>query len=194
MTEEPEVPKNPRGYDATQNLEGMLATATGRRSFLGALLALGGACVGALLSVPLVRFAIFPLIRETTDTKWAPLGGTNEVSSLSNPVVRIIQIERLDGWRRAISEKAEYITKDPQGQVRVLSSVCPHLGCTVPWIREKKQFVCPCHNAIFSADGARIGGPALRGMDTLETKIEDGQLQVRFQYFRQLVATKEVIG
>jgi len=113
---------------------------------------------------------------------------------LSDPAVRTIQIERLDGWRRAISEKALYVTKDVQGEVRVLSSVCPHLGCTVPWNREKKQFICPCHNAIFSFDGARIAGPALRGMDTLETKIEDGQLQVRFQYFRQLVATKEVIG
>jgi menaquinol-cytochrome c reductase iron-sulfur subunit len=194
MTVEREDPKNPRGCEGAKTLEAMQSTATGRRSFLGALLALGGACVGALLSVPLVRFAIFPLIRETTDTRWAPLGGMNEFSSLSNPLMRTIQIEQLDGWRRAISEKAVYVTKDPQGQVRVLSSVCPHLGCTVPWNREKKQFVCPCHNAIFSPGGARIAGPALRGMDTLETKIEDGQLQVRFQYFRQLVATKEVIG
>jgi hypothetical protein len=31
-------------------------------------------------------------------------------------------------------------------------------------------------------------------MDTLESKVDDGRLQVRFQYFRQLVATKEVIG
>ena len=194
MTEEREVPKNPQGCEGAQNSEVPRPTATNRRSFLGVLLAMGSACVGALLSVPLVRFAIFPLIRETTDTKWAPLGGTNEFSSLSDPVVRTIQIERLDGWRRAISEKALYVTKDAQGEVRVLSSVCPHLGCTVPWNREKKQFICPCHNAIFSFDGARISGPALRGMDTLETKVEDGQLHVRFRYFRQLVATKEVIG
>jgi menaquinol-cytochrome c reductase iron-sulfur subunit len=194
MTEEPEVPRNTRGREATENLEVMQATATGRRSFLGALLAIGSACVGALLSVPLVRFTIFPLIRQTTDTKWAPVGGTNEFSSLSEPTVRTIQIERVDGWRRAISEKAVYITKDAQGGVRVLSSVCPHLGCTVPWNRDKQQFICPCHTAIFSPDGARIAGPALRGMDTLETKTEDGQLQVRFQYFRQLVSSKEVIG
>ncbi len=194
MTEEREVPKNPLGCESAQNLEVRQPTATGRRSFLGVLLAMGSACVGALLSVPLVRFAIFPLIRQTTDTKWAPVGPMNEFSSLSDPAVRTIQIERLDGWRRAISEKALYVTKDVRGEVRVLSSVCPHLGCTVPWNRDKKQFICPCHNAIFSFDGARIEGPALRGMDTLETKIEDGQLQVRFQYFRQLVATNEVIG
>jgi hypothetical protein len=28
-------------------------------------------------------------------------------------------------------------------------------------------------------------------MDTLEAKVEDGTLKVRYQYFRQLVATKE---
>jgi hypothetical protein len=31
-------------------------------------------------------------------------------------------------------------------------------------------------------------------MDTLQTSIQDGNLMVRFQYFRQLVADKEVVG
>jgi hypothetical protein len=31
-------------------------------------------------------------------------------------------------------------------------------------------------------------------MDTLESSVQDGQLLVRFQYFRQLVSDKEVIG
>lgn len=166
----------------------------GRRSFLGTLVALGTVCVGALLSIPLLRFALFPVLRRTTELKWSALGDVSEFSSLTEPVARTIQIERVDGWRKAISEKAVYVTKDAQGQLRVLSSVCPHLGCTVPWIRDKNKFICPCHVAIFSPDGARVSGPALRGMDTLETTVQDGQLMVPFQYFRQLVATKEVIG
>jgi len=194
MTGSGEVPKRPPSHEPVENRAATQSASRGRRSFLGVLVAMGSACVGALLSVPLVRFAIFPLIRQTTDTKWAPLGQLTDFSSLSDPVVRTIQIEQLDGWRRAVSEKSVYITRDAQGRVQVLSSVCPHLGCTVPWNREKKQFACPCHNASFSPDGARIAGPALRGMDTLESKVADGQLQVRFQYFRQLVSTKEVIG
>jgi hypothetical protein len=31
-------------------------------------------------------------------------------------------------------------------------------------------------------------------MDTLDTTVQDGQLAVRFEYFRQLVPDKEVIG
>jgi Rieske Fe-S protein len=165
-----------------------------RRSFLGTLLALGSLCVGALLAVPLIRFALFPLLRRTTELKASPVGSLTEFSSLSEPIERTIQIEEVDGWRKAISEKAVYVTKNGQGQLLVLSSICPHLGCTVPWVSEKRKFICPCHGAVYAPDGARISGPCLRGMDTLETSEQDGQLLVRFQYFRQLVADKEVIG
>ncbi len=165
-----------------------------RRSFLGVLLGLGSVFVGAILSVPLIRFTFFPLIRRTTDVKNSSLGELGEFSSLTEPVMRTIQIEQVDGWRKAVSEKAVYITKDDHGKLRVLTSICPHLGCTVPWNKGKNQFVCPCHGATFSADGTRVSGPSLRGMDTLETAVQDGQLQVRFQYFRQLVSDKEAIG
>jgi len=165
-----------------------------RRSFLGALVALGSAFVGALLSVPLIRFAIFPLIRRTTDLKSSPVGSISEFSSLTDPAMRTIQIEQIDGWRKTVSEKIVYITKDQQNQLSVLTSICPHLGCTVPWNKEKKQFICPCHGGTFSADGSRVSGPSQRGMDTLETSVQDGQLLVRFQYFRQLVSDKEIVG
>jgi menaquinol-cytochrome c reductase iron-sulfur subunit len=165
-----------------------------RRSFLGVLLGLGSLFVGALLSVPLIRFALFPLIRRTTELKSSPVGEIGEYSFLTEPVRRTIQIELIDGWRKATSEKVVYVTKDNQGQLRVLTSICPHLGCTVPWNKGKKQFVCPCHGGTFAADGTRVSGPSLRGMDALETSVQDGQLLVRFQYFRQLVSDKEVIG
>jgi menaquinol-cytochrome c reductase iron-sulfur subunit len=165
-----------------------------RRSFLGALLGLGSVFVGGLLSVPLIRFALFPLLRRTTELKSSSVGELNEFSSLTDPVLKIVQIEQVDGWRKTISEKAVYVTKDSKGQLHVLSSICPHLGCTVPWNKEKNEFICPCHGATFAPDGSRVSGPSRRGMDTLETTVQDGQLQVRFQYFRQLVSDKEVIG
>jgi menaquinol-cytochrome c reductase iron-sulfur subunit len=165
-----------------------------RRSFLGALVALGSVFVGALLSVPLIRFAIFPIIRRTTDLKSSRVGSLSEFSSLTEPALRTIQIEQIDGWRKTVSEKVVYITKDQRNQLSVLSSICPHLGCTVPWNKEKKQFICPCHGGTFSVDGSRVSGPSQRGMDTLETSVQDGQLLVRFQYFRQLVSDKEVVG
>jgi menaquinol-cytochrome c reductase iron-sulfur subunit len=150
--------------------------------------------VGGLLSVPLIRFSLFPLIRRTTEVKRSPVGALSEFSALTEPVMRTVQIEQVDGWRKAVSEKAVYVTRSKEGQLCVLTSVCPHLGCTVPWNKEKGQFVCPCHGATFTKDGSRVSGPSLRGMDALETTIQDGQILVRFQYFRQLVSNKEVIG
>src|ERR1700681_3968245 len=165
-----------------------------RRSFLGALLGVGSVFVGGLLSVPLIRFALFPLLRRTTELKRSPVGAMSEFSSLTEPVMRTIQIEQVDGWRKTVSEKAVYITKDQHGQLAVLTSICPHLGCTVPWNKEKKQFICPCHGGTFAADGSRVSGPSQRGMDALGTSVQDGQLLVRFQYFRQLVSDKEIVG
>jgi menaquinol-cytochrome c reductase iron-sulfur subunit len=189
MLEGPEHSENAAGSSSPSGL-----SLESRRSFFGGLLGLGSIFVGALLSVPLIRFALFPLLHRTTELKESPVGDLTDFSSLSEPVMRIIQIEQVDGWRKAVSEKAVYVTKDGAGQLRVLTSICPHLGCTVPWNKEKKQYACPCHGATFAADGTRVSGPSLRGMDALETTVQDGQLLVRFQYFRQLVSDKEVIG
>ncbi len=165
-----------------------------RRSFVGWLLGIGAVTVGALLSVPLVRFALYPLFARTTETTWSDLGAVDEFNSLRAPLKRVVTIEQRDGWRKAVSEKPVYVTRDAQGQVRVLSSVCPHLGCSVSWNETKGQFICPCHAGVFHADGSRVSGPPPRSMDDLQIKIESGRLMVRYQYFRQLVPTKEVLG
>jgi len=179
-------------------MEGKISTSgtapEDRRSFLGVLLSLGSICMGALLFVPLLRFTLFPLLRRTTELKASSLGPLTDFSSLSEPIARTIQVEQVDGWRKMISEQTIYVTRNTRGELQALSSICPHLGCTVPWVSGKKEFICPCHGAIYSPEGSRISGPSLRGMDRLETSTQDGQLMVRFQYFRQLVADQEVMG
>jgi len=104
--------ENPEGV--TQNSTTAEPSLQKRRSFLSALVALGSVFVGALLSVPLIRFAIFPLIRRTTDLKNSPVGSMSEFSSLTEPAMRTVQIEQIDGWRKTVSEKIVYITKDQQ--------------------------------------------------------------------------------
>ena len=165
-----------------------------RRSFFGWLLSICTVTVGALLSVPLVRFALFPLHGKTTETSWSDLGNIDEFISFASPVRRLITVEHLDGWRKIVFHRAVYVTKDANGRIVVLSAVCPHLGCSIPWNQGKDQFICPCHMGVFARDGRRISGPPARGMDALETSIKDGRLMVRYQYFRQLVPVKEVVA
>jgi menaquinol-cytochrome c reductase iron-sulfur subunit len=164
------------------------------RSFLGVLLGIGTVVVGGALSIPLIRFALHPLLTKTTEIGWSDVGKLDEFVSLSAPVKKLIRVEQRDAWRKIISEKAIYILPMKDRQVRVLSPICPHLGCSIPWNEAKQQFICPCHVAIFSIDGAKISGPAPRSMDDLESKVEDGVLKVRYQYFRQLIPTKEVLS
>ncbi|MEY2500399.1 MAG: menaquinol-cytochrome c reductase iron-sulfur subunit [Verrucomicrobiota bacterium] len=166
----------------------------GRRSFLGVLLGFGAVVVGAALSVPLLRFALHPLLTKTTDIGWSSIGKIEEFASLKAPMKKLITVDQRDGWRKIVSEKAIYVLPAKDGVLRVLSPICPHLGCSIPWIEAKQQFICPCHTAIFTLDGTRVSGPAPRPMDDLESKVEEGVLKVRYQYFRQLVSTKDVLA
>jgi menaquinol-cytochrome c reductase iron-sulfur subunit len=165
-----------------------------RRSFLGGLLALGTSAVGVLLAIPLARFSLDPLWRTTSEVLWSDAGAATDFTSVSAPVKVQLAIEQRDGWRKVLSQKPVYIIKAADGRPRVLSAVCPHLGCSVAWNDTKGQFVCPCHNGVFAQDGTLLSGPPPRGMDELDVRIESGRLQVRYQYFRQLVPTREVLA
>ena len=165
-----------------------------RRSYVGWLIGLCTAGVSAVLALPLVRFLIYPLTAKTTETKWSDVGAAGDFTSLTAPVQRSVIVEQLDGWRKTVSEKIVYVTKDGSGQLQVLSAICPHLGCSVQWTGAKKEFGCPCHGATFSTDGKCTGGPSPRGMDSLESAVQSDRLVVHYRYFRQLVPDKQVIG
>ncbi len=165
-----------------------------RRSFLAGLLAAGSAAVGVLLAVPLVRFTLHPVLARTTEKSWSDVGRADEFQNLDAPVKKLVMIEQRDGWRRTMAEKPVYVSKDQQGHLIVLSAVCTHLGCTVPWVEKEKRFICPCHLGNFAADGTLLGGPPPRNMDRLQTKVEDGVLKTQYQFFRQLTHTKEELA
>jgi menaquinol-cytochrome c reductase iron-sulfur subunit len=165
-----------------------------RRSFLAGLLAAGGAAVGALLAVPLVRFALYPVLARTTEKSWSDVGKVDEFQSLTAPVQKLVTIEQRDGWRKTVKQQPVYVTKDQQGALIVISAVCTHLGCSVRWIDEQSKFVCPCHRGMFSGDGKLLSGPPPRGLDQLETKVEDGTLKTQYQFFRPLIHSKEELA
>jgi Rieske Fe-S protein len=44
-------------------------------------------------------------------------------------------------------------------EVKVLGAKCSHLGCLVIWDDNADGFLCPCHGAVFAADGTAVRGP-----------------------------------
>ena len=165
-----------------------------RRSFLGLLLTSIGGVIGVAMAIPLVRFATFPLRSSAGKVSWSDVGKIEEFQSLNAPVAHTVDIQTLEGWRSSVVQNNVYVVPNGSGSLKVLSSVCPHLGCAVRWVGKQDRFICPCHGGTFTRSGERVSGPPLRAMDELESKVENGMLKVRFQYFRQLDANKEPVG
>ena len=72
------------------------------------------------------------------------------------------------------------MARTPDG-FRVLSDVCPHLGCRVHWERDKDRFLCPCHMGIFDAEGKAVSGPpaeANQDLTRLDTLIRGNSVFV----------------
>ena len=164
-----------------------------RRSFFGTLLAVGAAGMGAILAVPVLRYVLYPLYARSKNT-WSPVGALDTFSNLSKPIMAPLDLKQVDGWREVDTSQTVYVTKDPQGELGVLSSICPHMGCTVAWHESQDEFYCPCHGSVFKANGEHVSGPSPRGMDPLPHEVEDGKLMVKFEYFRENVPNQEVLS
>ncbi|MGH9326104.1 MAG: ubiquinol-cytochrome c reductase iron-sulfur subunit [Terriglobia bacterium] len=165
-----------------------------RRQFLGWLLGAGALVVGVLLCVPLVRLVLYPLFAKSGASVWSDLGPLDQYNSLASPVRRVLKIQYIDGWRQTVSQKVVYVTKSPQGKLRVLTAVCPHMGCEVGWNPQLDEFKCPCHGGTFKPSGQYVSGPPPRGMDGLPLTVRNGHLMVRYEYFRNLVPKQEIIS
>ena len=70
------------------------------------------------------------------------------------------------------------MVKQADNSVVAYGPQCTHLGCAYHWDDGKTEFLCPCHNSLFSLDGKVISGPAPRPLDRYETKIEGNKLLV----------------
>ncbi len=64
------------------------------------------------------------------------------------------------------------------GSFSAFGAVCTHLGCIVKWVPEKGEFLCPCHAGRFSTEGAVLGGPPPKPLESIPVAIEGDQLFV----------------
>ncbi len=88
-------------------------------------------------------------------------------------------VAQLDKDGQLVSDKIA-VVRDPKDGNKVLAvnATCTHNGCTVKWKSDKKQYVCPCHDAKFASNGAVLEGPAKKPLPRYAAKIEKGQVLV----------------
>lgn len=105
----------------------------------------------------------------------------------------VVQEEVVDAWTtyRDVPVGAVYLTRNGEDVV-AFNLKCPHLGCAIDFRKQTNDYFCPCHNSAFALDGSVTteNSPSPRGMDTMETKVENGHVWIRFQHFRPNIAEK----
>jgi menaquinol-cytochrome c reductase iron-sulfur subunit len=183
-----------KGVEGCAGCAAMEVVDVGKRSFIGALLGAGSLLIGAMVGAPLLRFVLYPVYAKSTGRSWSDVGDANEFEKNDGPVSKTVSLVQRDGWREVVSTQSVYVNRAKNGQLQVVSAICPHLGCSVAWQASEGKFVCPCHGGQFRPDGAHISGPPPRGLDILKAQVKDGKLQVQFEYFRSNVPNQESLG
>lgn len=110
------------------------------------------------------------------------LGEFDRLNAITNVEKVIYEATIQDGWVEQTSKGFVYITKGLEGELRIISSVCTHLGCnvlpaTIEQQNTKKDlfFLCPCHGAEFDNQGNAVR-LELKGLDTYQPIIAGGSV------------------
>lgn len=162
---------------------------TKRRSFLTWVTAGAAAFIGLMVGIPMAGYTILPALKRREE-KWAEAGPV-DVLPPKEPKELDVLVTVSDGWQQTTAKRSVWALKTEEGQVRVYSPICPHLGCGYRWESSQRRFHCPCHNSNFSIDGDVLGGPAPRPLDPLPVKVENGKIFVMYKEFK--AGTKERI-
>jgi len=172
-----------------------------RRGFFKCI---GTVLIGALASLvallPGGMLLIDPVRRRRAAGDEAFVDVTSLASLPADGVPRRFPIvaERIDAWNRhaATPIGAVFLKRTGENEIVVMNVVCPHLGCAVR-VETSELISCPCHDSEFDTHGriipiTRNGNRSVspRDLDTLEVRIENGRVLVRFQNFRAGVQDK----
>jgi cytochrome b6-f complex iron-sulfur subunit len=146
-----------------------------RTAFLSGL---GAMAAGLLAGVGLDRS-----VHGTTSTthRTPPLVGQNgrwvsvaQVADLPHGAVRSFSAGAVQGY-----------LMNTHGQVRAISRVCTHMGCTVDFKGNEQHFVCPCHGAEFDVNGRFLYGahgrpysPTLAPLPAINVRVKGSAVEV----------------
>ncbi|MDR3234044.1 MAG: Rieske (2Fe-2S) protein [Planctomycetaceae bacterium] len=162
-----------------------------RRGFLKTAVGCGiGMCAVGAPVCAAVRLVTAPVFAESAAGKFYTVAALDTLSD--KPQKFFITDDKEDAWMKMPNQKIGSLFLRRSGdEVQAFHSLCPHAGCMIQCgVKKRPQtdseellFYCPCHAAHFGLDGKRLDGVSPRDMDTLETKVENGKVSVKFQNF-----------
>ena len=145
-----------------------------RRFFLTFIYGLWSSIAAALAAPALLYLFLPPKVRR--ESEWIEAG---DITTLQPkiPVEMVFRKNRVDGWKISSEKQTAWVVKLPD-QIVAFGPQCTHLGCAYHWDEAKSEFICPCHNSVFAANGVVTSGPAPRPLDRYDVKIDGGKLLV----------------
>lgn len=149
-----------------------------RREFIKGATAVIGGLIGAVIAIPSIGFLLSPALRAEEDTDTIDLG-LLEKYPVGVPTRFEFTRTRVNGWERTGTNYGLFVFRKSEGEVRVFSDICTHLGCRVTWHDDQKHYISPCHDGHFDIVGNVVSGPPPRPLDEYVTKIENGNLFVQ---------------
>ena len=156
----------------------MDAAGISRRQMLSRSVAVMGGAIAAGVGVPAIFYIAGPAAEDSGTAEWIRLGPAGSVEP-GAPTLMKANVERRSGYLITTEELSVFVTTENGTDFKALSNVCTHLGCRVRWVDEEGGFFCPCHNAVFNADGTVASGPPPRPLDEFEVKVEESQIFIK---------------
>jgi len=136
-----------------------------RRHFLE--LFLGTGIVASLVSF------IYPVLRYIIPPKQTELGSDLVVAA------HVGDLKPNSGKIFPFGSRPAILILTSDGKYHALSAVCTHLGCTVQYRPDLHEVWCPCHNGMYSVDGANISGPPPHPLQEFDVILKDNDIYVQ---------------
>ena len=135
---------------------------TTRRGFLDLVIGVFSTITAAALAIPALLY-LWPAAR----------GGASEDVEVKDAA----KLQPGQSTALQVRGKAVIVVREAAGY-RAISAVCTHLGCLVKWEPQRKEFLCPCHAAVFDQNGAVVSGPAPGPLPAYRVKEVGGKVYV----------------
>jgi menaquinol-cytochrome c reductase iron-sulfur subunit len=146
-----------------------------RRGFLGWAVAAIGGLFSLLVGLPIIGYILSPLGKAPQVT-WVRVCSLDEIDRVE-PRLFAVLFPRNDGGQEWEERRGVYVIWRGE-ELLAFTNICTHLNCSVRWIPQRQQIICPCHGGMYDRWGFLAGGPPAYSLPLFEQRIEGNDLYV----------------
>jgi menaquinol-cytochrome c reductase iron-sulfur subunit len=143
-----------------------------RREFVTIVTAFLGSIMGIVIGLPGIAYLVSPALK-TSGTSGNKISlGPRTNYPVGTPTSFSFTRSKINGWEKTVNSYGVFVYRSSETELKVFSNICPHLACRVVWYDDKKEYICPCHDAHFGIEGNVLSGPPPRPMFVFPHEID----------------------